>query len=155
MRMDYEELRWHTLEYASSKRSNDWFWGFGLIVFLGIAVAFFLDNGLLAVIILLSAAVVGILSVRDPREIDCRLSERGVLVGDDFYPYRQIGSFSIHNRHDEPKLVLSLKKFMVPHISIPLGNTNQKEVRSFLKEYVPEEDEHHDVADSIARRLGF
>ncbi len=153
--MDREEIRWHTLEYSPTTRSTDWFWGFGLIVIVGMALAIWFGNGLFAVIILLSAALIGMLSLRDPREIDCRLTERGVSVGDDFYPYRSIESFSIHDRHDEHKLVLCLKKFMVPHLSVPLGQTNPKEVQLYLSEHLPEEERHSAIADSIARRLGF
>jgi hypothetical protein len=131
---------WEAHEEKHIERTNDWYWGLGLIAVFGSAGAFLTKNFLFGVFIILAAVVV-FLSARKPKEKTFfQITAKGVRRSDTLYRYKTIDSFWVEvEEDDEPTLLLHTSRVMAPIISIPLSEEmDPEQIRSFLGEILEE-----------------
>jgi hypothetical protein len=150
-------ITWEAAEYEYRERTPDWFWALGIIAVSGAITAILLQDFLFAIVILLAAFAISLLAVRTPTIHRFEINERGVKIGSRLYPYITLESFWIEDRHEHlpPKLLITSKKPLVPHISIPLAQTDPRAVRNFLLRHMQEEEQHESVAHHILEWFGF
>ena len=141
-----------------AERSNDWYWGLGIIAVCGTVAAIFFGNLLFAAIIALAAVILGMVALREPREYDVEINERGVLIDNELYPYRSIHSFWIDDREHRaaPKLFLITAGIMHPHVAVLVAPpADADSVRDYLRRYVAETKEEHTFSTMFADFLGL
>lgn len=150
-------ISWEAAEYEQRERTPDWFWALGIVTISGAITAVLLKDFLFAVVILLAGFSIALLAVRQPALHRFELNERGVKIGSRLYPYSTLKSFWVEDRHDHlaPKLLITSKKPFVPHISIPLGSANPRDVRNFLLHHIEEEEQRESLAHHILEWFGF
>ena len=84
---------WETHEEKQIKRSNDWYWGLGLIAVFGSAGAFLVGNFLFGVLIILSAVVLFLFAKKESKEKLFQITSQGIMRGDVLHRYKTIESF--------------------------------------------------------------
>lgn len=150
-------VAWETLEYEPRPKSADWFWGLGIGA-LAIAIgSLFWGNILLAVIAVVGAVCVGLLSLREPELIEVGIDRRGVRVEGTLYPFNTLDSFWVETREElQPKITLKSKKFFMPHISVPIPEEiDPHDVRDIMLAFLQEEEHNESLLTLVAERLGF
>lgn len=150
-----EPLRWSSLEYQDRERTTDWFWGLGIVAFSFASLSFYFGNYLLAILILISAFSLTLFAIKKPQHIEYELHEDGLRANDVFYPFSTLESFWVEQFSREPKIILVSKKFLVPHIIIPIEEHDPKKIREFLLGKLEEVEHHEPLLHIITERLGF
>ena len=150
-----DSLRWNAHEYNYSEKSVDWFWGVGLGAAAIAVIAIVFDNILLAILIVIAAFAVAVISIRKPRELEFELTNKGIRAGSEFHAWSGLESFWLEERTDPPRIIFVSKRFLTPHIIIPLGDVDLDEVHEALLTHLSQVEHHESVIDLIAERLGF
>ena len=150
-----QPIAWQTPEYYHREKGADWYWAVGIISISAAATAIILDNVLLGVLIIIGAFSLLLYASRKPSIIDIEINERGVNVGKVLYPYGNLESFWVEETHAYPKILLRSKKLLVSHIVINIEEENPDVVREFLREHLPEEEQHEPLIQMTMEYLGF
>lgn len=150
-----DAIRWSAPAHEKQFRTSDWYWALGIIGVCGAAASVLWGNVLFAVIIAVGALSLGVLSAREPREHDVALTERGVVVDGDLYPYASLRSFWIAAGRTVPRLYLSTTGIVHPHLVLGIHEPARVEdVYDYLSQYL-EEEEAHSLGTLAAELLGL
>ena len=150
-----ESLKWSAPEYNHYQRSTDWFWAVGIITVSIAVLAFFYNNALFGILILLAAGILVFYAVRVPQNVDYEINQRGIVVGKELHPYLTIESFWLETRLGEPKIILKSKKALLPYIIIPVHEDSADEVASVLRNFLEEKELAELASHRIMEYLGF
>ncbi len=149
--------QWETLEYDVRVRSSDWFWAVGIIAGALALASIFLGNILLAVLLVVGAVTLIVHHIQEPKKLDISVTDRGVHVNKEFFPYHTLDSFFIEEEIGPPLLaLLSKERMILPHVKIALPDElERKELRDYLLNYVDEEYHPATLSESILHFLGI
>lgn len=155
------KISWTAPEREDHNHGTDWYWAVGIIS-ISLAVAFVIvGNTLLSIIILIGMGTLLMHAKREPRILDYRISKKGIRAGETLYLWETLESFWILDRSEDlkyqhgPKILLTSKKPLMPHIAIPLDDDVVDEVYQILSNMVPEEYQVEPFPERIMRRIGF
>lgn len=149
-------LRWSAYEHEHIERGGDWFWALGIVAVCIAIVAILFDDTLFAILILIAAAIIGMLANVPPEIVEFEVSDRGIRVGHDLHRYDDIISFWVEDEHDaSPLLLVDTTKFMAPNLIIPIDNVDPTELRTFLKVHSIEVPMKEPLAHKILEFFGF
>lgn len=147
---------WTVETHTHKERTNDWYWGLGVIAVAGVVASVFFGNGLLAIIIGIGALSIGFLVARGPREHTVKIHRRGISVDGTLYRYSSVQSFWVEHDMSHPHLFLSMEGFVTPRFSFPLTSESQGEqIRNYLKPLVKEEEQGPHLGEHLAEIFGL
>jgi hypothetical protein len=145
---------WEFPEFIKYQRGKLWYISFTIVFLAMLIYAYFSDN-LLFAIILVIFAVLYLSSVKEePITMETAITEGGVFIGSKFIDYEDLRSFYVIYYPPEIKtLYLETKSFLRPRIAIPLENENPVHIREILLEYLDEdlEREEEPATEGISR----
>ena len=124
---------WQVDEYPNHDRSRTWYvlgaiGGVCLIIY-AIATA----NFLFAIIILISGIITLLSTFQAPEKLDIAITSSGIIVGNDYYVYKEVKDFSIIYEPPTIKvLYFDFEKPWLPLVSIPLEDTDPNHIRECL-----------------------
>lgn len=148
-------ISWRAPEYYHRDKRADWYWAVAIISISAAATAFILDNVLFGLLVIIAACSLMIYASRRPAIIDVEINEKGIKMGKVFYPYANLDSFWVEETHAYPKILLKSKKALVSHIVVHLEEQDPEEARVFLREHLPEIEQHEPLMQSVMEYLGF
>ncbi|MBI2482303.1 MAG: hypothetical protein HYV76_01960 [Candidatus Vogelbacteria bacterium] len=131
-------FEWQAYEYDYYDKTSDWFWLIGAGGLIGVVLAIFFVNYLLAIILLLSTGMLLFYGGREPELVEISIDGKGIRVRHELYLYKRLKSFWILEREDGPQLIVHSERLLIPHISIPLGEAPSTEIRAYLKRFLTE-----------------
>ena len=107
------EISWKALEHHHFEKTIEWFLILAIMTFALAFSAFYLDNFLLGMLIVLGGVIVAVAAGRRPRMITHAISARGIRIGHQFFPHKSLHSYSIdeEHRHGPHLLVLPKQRF--------------------------------------------
>ncbi len=147
-------LSWRASEHQHIERGGDWYWALGIVALSCALTAVLFGNVLFAVVIVVAAATFGIIASQPPRVLDFALTEDGLSIGDEFYPYTDMRAFWIEDT-DEPLLLIDTPRFMTPDLAVPLNHEQAPAVHAILAERVPEVPLRESAIFILLETLGF
>ncbi len=148
-------ISWRVDTHEHQERTNDWYWGLGLLTLAAAGLSIFLGNALFAVILLLGAGSLGVLVARGPREHEVRVGPKGLSLDGTLYRWSGVESFWVEENRD-PHLLLTTEGVLHPQLIIPLGDPNRaRNVREYLKRLVKEEEQEPHMGHHVAQMLGL
>ncbi len=151
-----ETISWEAAEHHHVEKGSDWYWALGIIAVVGATLAIIFGNVLFAVVILLAAVVMTIVSLREPSIIPFAITPRGMRIDDRLYPYATLHSFCIDEEAPRgPQLILKSSAALRPLIIIPLPEEAVEEIDDILAERLPEEHLEESLAHHLLEFLGF
>lgn len=148
-------LRWSAYEHEHIERGSDWFWALGIIAVSAALTSILFSNILFAILILMAALTIGIIAHHPPQLHEFEIGEKGIWVGPTLYPFENIISFWVEEEQGEPTLLVDTVAFMTPNLIIPLGDTDPKAVRNFLRDRIEEIPMQEPLAHKILEVFGF
>ena len=161
LNMNDYNISWTAPEYEHHEHSAGWYWALGIIS-VSLAVAFVIvGNTLLSIIIILGMGTLLAYAKHPPRNIQCSLSKRGLKAGEKLYPWETLESFWVLEGSKEakyshdPKILLTSKKPLTPHIVVPLDESVIDDVHRSLARMLPEEPQVEPLPARLMRRIGF
>jgi hypothetical protein len=150
------KVSWKSLEYKKKEKTADWYWAV-IIIALSIAViAFILEDGFFAILIIIAVGTLLMFSTQDPKIIDVSLDQRGLIIDKEMYPYATLEDFWVDiTEEHSPKILFKSKKLIMPLIIVPLDEYHHLDIRDFLLQYLPEKEMHEPTSHKIMEKLGF
>jgi len=154
-RHDRVVIAWQAPEYIQHHRGKRWYIAALIIVILIAAVSIITDNLTLALAILAFAGVYYYLQTHHPpKNIEIRLTEMGIYVGDRFFPYSNIKSFWIIYHDGVKTLNLRITRHYHSDIIIQFDGQDPVAVRQYLVGQIPEwEGKEESLSDIFIRLL--
>ena len=155
-----EGISWVVHTHEHKDRSVDWYWTLGLAAVAAAGASIFFGNFLFAAIIGIAAGSMGVLVARGPRTHWVRVDTKGVSMDGTLYPYRSIHSFWVEPFNaaagQHGRLLISNAGLLHPQLVIPLEESARAaSVRTYLKKYIPEEEQHAHIGEHLAEIFGL
>lgn len=147
-------LSWTFPEYEQHERGRGWYAAALIVAAALLVYAFTSRNFLFAVIIVMLAVVFYLRHAQEPSELEFVITERGILVGERFTPYKELHNFWIVAEDEGPKKLYFHSRGVRPRFSISLEGQELERVRDMLKAHLPENEERDEpTSDVIGRAL--
>ena len=151
-----ETISWEAAEHYHSEKGSDWYWALGIIAVVAAVIAIIFSNILFAIVIILGAIVMTIVSLREPSIIPFAITPRGMRIDDRLYPYATLESFCIdEDAPHGPQLILKSSGMLRPLVIVPLPEEAIEEIDDILAERLPEEHLEESLAHHVLEFLGF
>jgi hypothetical protein len=153
-----EIVSWLVDEYVRHERGTWWYVLSGLACLALLIYSVLTQNFLFAIIVIMFAVITGLSAMREPRKMLINITDLGVGIGDDFYPYKTIQKFWILYEPPEVKNVyFEFKLSPMRRLTIPLHEQNPIDVRSALVRFLDEDLEMEDepMSEIIGKVLKF
>lgn len=149
-------VSWDFKEFPSYQRTRRWYLGITITGIVLLILAVLERNPLFAVIIVLGWALIFFRPQQQPRNIATRVTEDGVEVGRDFFPYDEINKFWIIYKPPLVKMLyINFKSSLRPLLGIPLEDTDPVKLRNNLRRFLEEdlEKKEEPASDAFGRLL--
>ncbi|MFZ2303905.1 MAG: hypothetical protein WAV98_03930 [Minisyncoccia bacterium] len=154
-------ISWTAPEYDHHEHTADWYWAVG-IVSVSLAIAFIIvGNALLSIVILIGMSTLLYYSRHQPKNTEYEFSKEGIRAGKTLYPWKTLESFWILEGHVTngkecaPRVLLTSKKTLMPHIVILLNEFVIDEVHQSLSHMLHEMPQTEPIHDRLMRVIGF
>ncbi len=147
---------WDFPEFTQYDRSIFWYFWVGLIGIILLVYALWTANFLFAIIIGLTTFIIYLDHRHEPENLKFQITEDGLVIGKDFYPYKNLKKFwIIYEPPTVKNLYIDTPQILKKELSIPLGNINPITVRRALLKYLDEDlsQEEESSTDRWARWL--
>lgn len=135
-------IRWSAYEHEHVERGADWYWALGIVAVCVALTSILFHDVLFAVLIMLAAGTIALLSRTPPEESHFEISDKGIRIDDTLHRFDEILAFWVeddhHDRHGRPLLLVDTTKFLSPNLVIPIEHIESGLVRAFMKERVEE-----------------
>ena len=149
-------ISWQIEEYTHREKTPDWYWALGIIASASAVIAVIYDDALFAVIIILSALIMGYYAARKPDIIEISINEDGINFRNEFYEFEKIKGFAIEEHVMGNKLLVESNRSIVPILSIPLPSTLDTEALfTLLQTKIPEKELTEPVSHRLFEHMGF
>jgi uncharacterized integral membrane protein len=150
------EVSWVGSEFVANHKNTGWFMGFFGLLILIVAAIFILTKDYISTI---SVAVVGILFAilanHKPRQLSYRIDNRGVNIGEKFYPFEQFKYFSMASDGALGYInLMPLKRFM-PDVSIYFPPEERDNIVGILADHLPHREDDERQIDKLAKKFRF
>lgn len=158
MRMEMETImEWRAPEHHFEKRTTDWYWMLGIVALAGAVLSFYFGNMLFAIFIVLSAVTLGTLSYRETKEVETRVTPKGIVVGKYLYAFRSQRSFWIEDDHVRgPRILLHPLNSFMPLITIPIAEeVDLDDLREILMQFLDEEFLEESLVHKLLDKVGL
>lgn len=134
-------LEWQSPEHQFNRKKSDWYWILGIITLATAVLAFYFNNFLFGVFILIAGGTLGFLSYQDTKTIEIKITLRGVISGRFLHPWSSYRSFWIDDEHTQGyRLLLRPVNSFLPLTIIPISDeVDLDEVQDILLEFLDEE----------------
>lgn len=147
------KISWQAYDRFYFSKSTLWFTIAIIIAIILMVFAVFSKDILTIIVFALAIVVFFIHAVKEPEEIAIALDGAGIHNNKKFRPYKDFESFWIF--YDPPfnYILLKSRKHSLSNSKILLDDQNPVEIRTFLKEHLPEKEEKEGVMETIERIL--
>lgn len=149
-------VRWEAPEHHHIEKSHDWYWALGILTIAATITALFLGNMLFGILILIAGGIVSIAAAREPQIIPFAITQRGVQIGNELFPYSTLEAFCLDEEHPYgPQLLISSKRIFVPMLVIPIPDEVVDDIDDIIGERLPEDELEEPLFNKVMEFLGF
>lgn len=135
-------LSWKAVSRPFRKRDRSFYFTIAILIVLIAGIAFFAGEIILIGVLLALGFLVYVLNFIPPEEVDYKISNQGVTIGDHFYHWQQMDSFWFSEKEGE-KILNILTQLRFPGmLMLVLGETDQEEVKKVVAKFLP----YHEIA---------
>ena len=145
--------QWEALEHEPAQHGHKTYVVATAAFIAIVAYALYTNSPLMAIVFIL-IGMVGYLSLNRPEEpTRYTITDKGVTVGREFYPFEDISSFFILEDHpDFPKhLIIQTDGWLVSHVHIPLAEQRPEAIRHLLIASLQEKKYEPGLIDTIEK----
>jgi hypothetical protein len=150
-------LTWQAHEYVYVEKTPDWYWALGVLGVTASIAALLWNNVLFALLILAATFTLSLHAAKPPKVRDFAITQRGVRIDNELYPYTVFKGFSIDelSPDHQAKLILIPESVWNPRITIPIEDVDPDDVHDFLSIFLEDLDEYEPVFHRFMEWLGF
>lgn len=150
-------LRWSAYEHDHIDRGSDWYWALGIVAVCIAITSILFSDVLFAVVVIVAAVTIAILSKTPPDLAEFELSDKGIRINGKLHRYSEIIAFWVEDDHSHkrPHLLIDTVKWLSPNFIIPIEHIDPSLVRAYLKERAEERHMKEPLSHKIFEYLGF
>ena len=149
-------IKWHFPEFEQPERSVSWYIILFIIFASLLVYSIITLNFLFAIIVVMVVVILFLQQRKNPIELEIKITEAGIEVGEKFYAYKDLDKFFIIYEPPEiSNLYIEFKSRLKPDLSIPLKKENPIKVRDILMDFLLEDvdKEEEPTSDFLTRWL--
>ncbi len=145
---------WVVNEYEKHTRSKRWY---VIMAVVGIALLLFSvisGNYLFALIVVLFGIILFLQDMLQPIEVPFAITEAGIVVGDKYYPFKEIVNYwMVYNPPEVKNIYFSTNNILRHRLQVPLMDNDPRPIRDFLNQFIVEdlEQEEEPLSDRLGR----
>ncbi len=148
-----EIFSWEVDEYVRHERGPVWYAVAFLVGLSLVMYAIVTRNFLFAIVIIMAGVIIALSALREPQRISFMLTTRGVALGSQFVPFKELKSFWILYEPPQVKnLYVDFRSAITPHLVVPIEEMDPLELRRALLEFLAENKSQED--ESMSEILG-
>jgi hypothetical protein len=151
-----QDVSWTASEFIAHEKSFSWYaalFAVGIIAAIGI-FAITRDAVSVAVVVV-SAALLGIYGSRRPRQLEYRVDDSGLTIGEKRYGYDEFRSFAVVPEGAFSSIIfMPLRRFALP-TTIYYAPNVEEDIVNILSVSLPLQEHKHDAVDRLMRRIRF
>jgi len=133
-------VSWKFPEFEQYDRGRGWWYVFYGFCLISLLYAIFTKNFLFALIVIIVSAIVVHRHYHEPEEVSMHITKNGIMVGDESYEWKDLGSFWLAYEPPEvKKLFFTFSSKFRPHLTIPLEDEDPIKIREILSTYLTED----------------
>lgn len=131
-------IEWQAKEHHFDKKNTNWYWSLGILGAGASFLAFYFDNWIFGVFIILTVFVIGILSYRETRIVNIKITPQGIVFNKSLFPFSSYHSFWIEEEYiNGPRILMRAKNRMMPLTVVPIEeNIDLDELRDILDNFL-------------------
>ncbi len=148
------DVTWLAKEYIAADKNVVWYIGLAVVVVGVILLDFFvLKAWTVSFLILAIAAVLIAMSVRPSRDIEYRLTNKGLYIADQFYDFAEYKAFGVtHDGKENSILLIPVKRFR-PGLSVYFPVESGEQIVDLIGQKLPMQEIKLDFVDQMVRML--
>jgi len=153
---NFTGISWTASEYIEHDKSASWYGWFCLAAAAVIGGIYVLTRDLFSVILLSFLAVVfGVFAARKPKVLQYQLDDRGLTIGQKFYPMNLFRSFAVIEEGPFRSVTLLPMKRFMPAISLYFSPEDETAILDAFSSLLPQEIRQQDALDKFMHRIRF
>lgn len=147
-------FEWAVNEYEKHDRSKRWYI---IMAVVGIALLLFSvisGNYLFTLVVVLFGIILFLQDMLQPAEVAFAVTEAGIVVGNKYYPFKEIASYwIIYNPPEVKNIYFSTNNILKHRLQIPLLDNDPRPIRDFLNQFLVEDldQEEEPLSDRLGR----
>ncbi len=152
-----DSISWQAPEFEFNFKDVSWYWISLIIAIILIFVALWQKNFLFAVFIVFAELAVLYLANKSPQMWQFKINEKGIYIGESkLYEFAKIDCFDIHSYSSEfSELIIKLKSKLNPYIKIFIPPEDEKVIKDYLLNHIPQEELSESLVDSLEKLIRF
>lgn len=136
---------WQGHERTWLVKGKSWYVYAAVVVVLLLVYAVLTQAWLMAILISLLSGIVYLYSQEKAPAIDVVVSDRGIYVGEEFYPYALIKSFWFQFLPEEAYVVFQLVNSTRSHVAVSIDPNERSVIEVVLKDYLVSDEFHRET----------
>jgi hypothetical protein len=149
-------VSWTASEYIAHAKGMAWFIALGFILFVVVALAYFVTKDVVTPVVLAVAGITfGVFAARSPRVLQYTIDSRGIQIDQKVYPYAELRSFDIIDEGPLPAILLMPLKRFLPPITVFYDEKEEDAILNVLGSYLPHQEQKPDAVDRLMRHIRF
>ena len=144
-------ISWKAEEFVQAERSGSWYWVGGIIALALVVLAVLFQQWLLAVIVILLALIIFQLSRAKPAVVETKITEKGIVYREKFYPFADFKSFGIVENQN--RLEVDATKAFGRSLSLPLDEADQERITTLLEQHLEKVEKKETFIDKFSKTL--
>jgi hypothetical protein len=149
-------VTWTASEFITHDKSTAWYVNLAVAAIVFSALIFILFRDIVSVAVIIVAAIIfGVYGAKKPRQLEYKVDQRGLTIGNKFFPYDKFNSFSVV---PEGALLgitfMPLKRFS-PLLTIYFAPEDEEKIVGVLSAHIPYEEPSRDMVDTLMRHVRF
>ncbi len=149
-------IEWEAPEHEHYEKSADWYWWSALIAVALLITAITQASFLFAVLVVIGWITIVIHAARVPRDIRHAITERGLVIDNKLYFWKDLNGFWIF--YEPPlrkEIILESKKALMPRMRVQMGESSPMEVREHMIRFLHEREQEDSLIEMLARLARF
>jgi len=146
-------LAWSAPERPFKRRDREYFTTIGAIVFLLAVILLFLKEWILIAVIIALVFVTYIMATVEPRKIEHKITNRGIITSGKRYNWDVLGRFWISQKWDQKMLQVESLVGLPRQLTLLLGEANQNQIKKTLSQHLSYEEPEKTWADNASEWL--
>jgi hypothetical protein len=148
-------ISWNAPEHIHFEKTNDWYWGVGIVTLTLTVIAFLFGSIITGLLILIGSTALVIHASKPARTIYYEINDRGLMIDDVLYPFLSLESFWVTHDQVFPKLLIKSRRPLMPLIAIHIDEINPEEIRNVLLRYIAETEHREHFLKQTLESFGF
>ena len=149
-------VEWQAPEHEHYEKTADWYWWSLLVALVLFVYAVRQPSVLFAILIVISWIAIVIHAARTHRSIRLAISERGLIIHNKLFFWKDLKSFWIF--YEPPlrkEIVLESKKTIMPRMRIQIGDSDPMLIREHMMRFVHEQEQADSLIEMLSRLARF